>query len=55
MIAALQKMLDQSNVHAKSFRMARDRLSEGGVQNLKIKLISERTTDGRIYNQPTVS
>lgn len=55
MMADLQKMIDQNNVHAKSFRMARDRLSQGNVQNLKLKLISERTTDGRIYNQPTVS
>ena len=55
MMADFQKMIDQNNVHAKSFRMARDRLSQGNVQNLKLKLISERTTDGRIYNQPTVS
>jgi hypothetical protein len=48
-------MLDQYNVHAKGFRMARDLLKNGNVQDLKLKLISERTTDGRIYNQPTVS
>jgi len=54
-IAGLQSMLDEKNCHAQSFRMARDRLAQGNVQNLKLKLISERTTDGRIYNQPTVS
>jgi hypothetical protein len=35
--------------------MARDRLREGNIQDLKLRLISERSTDGRIYNQPTVS
>jgi hypothetical protein len=54
-VKQLIKMLDDHNVHAKSFRMARDILNTGNVQDLKIKLISERKTDGRIYNQPTVS
>lgn len=48
-------MLDEHNTHAKSFRMARDRLQGVNVQNMKLKLISERSTDGRIYNQPSVS
>jgi hypothetical protein len=55
MISDFQQMLDRHNVHAKGFRMARDRLSQGNSQNLKLKLISERTTNGRIYNQPIVS
>jgi hypothetical protein len=48
-------MLDENNVHAKGFRMARDVLKDDNVNDLKLKLISERSTDGRIYNQPTVS
>jgi hypothetical protein len=48
-------MLDENNVHAKGFRMARDRLSQDHGNDFKLRLISERTTDGRIYNQPTVS
>jgi len=48
-------MLYENNVHAQSFRMARETLSQGNVPNLKLRLISERSTDGRIYNQPTVS
>jgi hypothetical protein len=48
-------MLDNHNVHAKSFRMARDLITNGNVQDLKLRLISDRQTDGRIYNQPTVS
>lgn len=35
--------------------MARQRLSNKNTQNLKLRLISDRTTNGRIYNQPTVS
>jgi hypothetical protein len=54
-VKKLGLMLDRHNVIAKSFRMARDRLNDQYVSDLKLKLISERTTDGRIYNQPTVS
>ncbi|XP_045810788.1 uncharacterized protein LOC123905205 [Trifolium pratense] len=39
-VTSLSSMLDQHNVHAKVFRMARDKLKK---------------TDGRIYNHPTVS
>jgi hypothetical protein len=36
--------------------MARDKINEGlNVENLKLRLIADRKTDGRIYNQPTVS
>jgi hypothetical protein len=48
-------MLDEHNVHAKGFRMARDRLEENNTADLRLKLIFERTSDGRIYNKPTVS
>ncbi|KAI5404812.1 hypothetical protein KIW84_051829 [Lathyrus oleraceus] len=51
----LSEMLYEHNVHAQSFRMARDRLCEEGVSDLKLRLISEQRNDGRIYNQPTVS
>lgn len=51
----LSAMLDQENAHAKSFRMAREKLTEGNVHDLKLKLISERSTDGRIYNVPSIS
>jgi hypothetical protein len=54
-VKKLIKMLDNHNVHAKSFRMARDLINDGNVQDLKLHLISDRQTDGRIYNQPTVS
>jgi hypothetical protein len=48
-------MLDNHNVHAKGFRMARDRLKAGDVSDIKLRLIHNRNTDGRIYNHPTVS
>ncbi|GAU36985.1 hypothetical protein TSUD_150210 [Trifolium subterraneum] len=54
-VAQLGAMLDEHNVLAKGFRMARDRLREGNVKDLKLRLINDRKTDGRIYNLPTVS
>ncbi|KAF1874165.1 hypothetical protein Lal_00041611 [Lupinus albus] len=54
-VMKLSKMLDDYNVHAKSFRMASERLRRGGVPNLKLKLIGERNSDGRINNLPAVS
>jgi hypothetical protein len=54
-VAKLGGMLDEFNVHAKSFRMARDRLKDGNVKDLKLRLLHDRKTDGRIYNLPTVS
>ncbi|CAJ2634938.1 unnamed protein product, partial [Trifolium pratense] len=38
-----------------SVRMARDKLQAGNVKELKLRLIHDRKTDGRIYNTPTVS
>jgi hypothetical protein len=35
--------------------MAHDRLKEGNVKELKLRLIHNRNTDARIYNIPTVS
>ncbi|KAI5440250.1 hypothetical protein KIW84_025541 [Lathyrus oleraceus] len=54
-VRKISEMLYEHNVHAQSFRMARDRLCEEGVSDLKLRLISERRNDGRIYNQPTVA
>ncbi|RZB70611.1 hypothetical protein D0Y65_035545 [Glycine soja] len=47
-------MLDEYNVHAKTFRMARDRLQDVQVNNIKLKLIANHEKDGRTYNVPTV-
>ena len=35
-------MLDKHNAHAKSFRMARDRLTDSDVDNVKLRLIATR-------------
>lgn len=48
-------MLDEYNPHAKAFRMAMDSMKSNGFQNFKLKLIADRSTDGRIYNRHTVS
>jgi hypothetical protein len=48
-------MLYEHNTHVQSFKMVRDKINEGHIENLKLRLIADRKTDGRIYNQPTVS
>ncbi|XP_058742520.1 uncharacterized protein LOC131615017 [Vicia villosa] len=54
-VTKLKLMLDEYNPHAKAFRMARDMIKQTGFQDIKLKLISERSSDGRVYNHPTVS
>ncbi|KAL5148491.1 ATP-dependent DNA helicase PIF1 [Glycine soja] len=53
-VSQLSEMLDEYNVHAKTFRMARDRLQDVQVNNIKLKLIANHEKDGRTYNVPTV-
>ncbi|XP_058758760.1 uncharacterized protein LOC131632013 [Vicia villosa] len=54
-VSRLASMLYKFNPHAKSFQMAKQWLNNGETPNLKLWLISNRSTDGRVYNQPTVS
>ncbi|XP_058729137.1 uncharacterized protein LOC131601360 [Vicia villosa] len=42
----LSSMLYECNPHAKRFQMARQWLNSGETQNLKLRLISSRSTDG---------
>ncbi|XP_057764030.1 uncharacterized protein LOC131008561 [Salvia miltiorrhiza] len=51
----LQAMLDEQNVLAKSFRMAKDRLRDAIQPDVKLRLISERGKDARTYNLPSTS
>ncbi|RZB46440.1 hypothetical protein D0Y65_050465 [Glycine soja] len=53
-VSTLSQMLDEYNVHAKSFRMARDRLADSQVDNIKLRLIATREKNGRTYNLPNV-
>ena len=53
-VSALIQMLDDHNVHAKSFRMARDRLTDSQLDNVKLRLIAGREKDGRTNNLPNV-
>lgn len=54
-VTKLKLMLDENNGHAKAFRMARDVMKENTFQDLKLKLISNRTSNGCVYNMPIVS
>ncbi|XP_058768177.1 uncharacterized protein LOC131641899 [Vicia villosa] len=54
-VLKLKDMLDECNPHARAFRMARDLLRGNEFLDLKIRLISDRAEDGRVYNTPTVS
>lgn len=47
-------MLDEYNTHVKSFRTEIDRIKYCLVSDMKLRLISDRSTNGRIYNQPTI-
>ncbi|XP_058773426.1 uncharacterized protein LOC131647553 [Vicia villosa] len=51
----LKIMLDEFNIHAKFFRMARDILDDNAFLDLKLRVICDRPEDGRVYNRPTVS
>ncbi|KAH1198058.1 hypothetical protein GmHk_18G051698 [Glycine max] len=53
-VSGLSHMLNQHNSHAKSFRMARDRLAGDQANNIKLQLIVARGKDGRVYNMPNV-
>ncbi|KAL5124303.1 Replication protein A DNA-binding subunit B [Glycine soja] len=46
-VSALSHMLDQHNSHAKSFRIARDKLAADQANNIKLQLIAARGKDGR--------
>ncbi|XP_019431360.1 PREDICTED: uncharacterized protein LOC109338549, partial [Lupinus angustifolius] len=54
-VCNLSVMLDEHNTHVKSFRMAKERYQFSRISDLKLKLISDRVSDGRIYNLPSVS
>ncbi|KAK9069335.1 hypothetical protein SSX86_011237 [Deinandra increscens subsp. villosa] len=54
-IEQLKSMLDRDNVLVKSYRMARDHLSQNPNCNLKLRIISNRKKDARTYNLPTSS
>ncbi|KAH1060734.1 hypothetical protein GYH30_004272 [Glycine max] len=54
-VSTLSQMMDDHNFHAKSFRMARDRLTDSQLDNVKLRLIAGHEKDGRTYNLPNVS
>ncbi|XP_049362072.1 uncharacterized protein LOC125826778 [Solanum verrucosum] len=54
-VQGISEMLDEHNVLVKSFRMARDRYLEQPQAEFRMRILSERTQDGRQYNRPTAS
>ncbi|KAK9665754.1 hypothetical protein RND81_14G133600 [Saponaria officinalis] len=55
LICALKDMIDANNPLAAIFRMAKDRIESHDAEDIKLRLISRRNTDGRTYNLPTAS
>ncbi|KAL5177388.1 ATP-dependent DNA helicase PIF1 [Glycine soja] len=53
-VSSLSHMLDEHNSHAKSFRMARDKLTDDEADNIKLQLIAAQGKDGHVYNMPNV-
>ncbi|GJX96053.1 uncharacterized protein Tco_0351851 [Tanacetum coccineum] len=54
-IKQVKDVLETLSDLVKTFRRARDRYSEDSEQNIQIKLVAKRGTDGRIYNIPTAN
>ena len=54
-VQGLSVMLEEHNILVKTFRMARDRYKEHPEREFRLRLLSNRTTDGRQYNLPTTS
>ncbi|KAL4276461.1 hypothetical protein AHAS_Ahas20G0209500 [Arachis hypogaea] len=55
LIEDLLKMLDENNVVAKSFRMAKEFYQQRHTEAFSIRLFRHRAADPRVYNEPTVS
>ena len=51
-VNALVRMLDESNLLVKIFRMARDCFRESNIHHLRLHLIESWSTDGRVQNLP---
>nr|GEV31895.1 hypothetical protein [Tanacetum cinerariifolium] len=47
--------IDAENEFVKSYRMVRDRHESNQLQNVRLRLIGRRQSDGREYNLPTAS
>ena len=54
-IEGLRKTLDEENELVKSYRMVRDRYKADELDNVRLRLLCNRESDGRTYNLPTAS
>ncbi|XP_023640338.1 uncharacterized protein LOC111831058 [Capsella rubella] len=53
-VELIKKMLDNHNPHVRAFRSARERFNmDYGVEDLKLRLPSDRASDARTHNLPT--
>lgn len=53
-VAMLKKMLDAHNHHVKGFRCVKQRfILDQDTSGLRLRLASDRTTDGRVHNLPS--
>ncbi|XP_023634290.1 uncharacterized protein LOC17874552 [Capsella rubella] len=53
-VELIKKMLDNHNPHVRAFRSARERFDmDCGVEDLKLRLPSDRASDARTHNLPT--
>ena len=48
-------MLDKHDQYAQKFKMARDKVQSSPVCDLKLKLISDRQSNGRLYNLSNIA
>jgi hypothetical protein len=54
-VADLKEMIDQNNVYVDSFRSHGLTVQQDVTKEYKLRLISNRPKDGRMYNLPTSS
>ena len=54
-VQGLSVMLEEHNILVKTFLMARDRYKEHPEREFRLRLLSNRSMDGRQYNLPTTS
>ncbi|CAL1392123.1 unnamed protein product [Linum trigynum] len=54
-VEGLQHMFDDNNILVRTFRSARDRIQNSGVQELQLKLLAKRQINSREYDLPSAN
>lgn len=55
LVENLLKMLDEKNILVKNFRMTKERLGDGSIKEMRVRLLCIRQSNGREYNLLTCS